>query len=259
MKIGSLIEWIPQYFKNRDTYKDSNDKGVLERFLDICGDYFDSHIIPDIQGLLDLIDIDTTDEIFLNYIWEFLGQIPYSYGCMVDAKKFELYRKPYSTNYEGIWKTYASEVPKADSRRLLKYAISLFKIRGTNEFYNILMRFYGFNCVVIDPTDTSESVTDIIKCYYDQDEYDGEFVKYDLSTDCYNCTTVQLRLYISDTTITTISDEAKNAICYLLNSFRPINVTEFEVGTNLTFWKYIIESTGLVVTANTEGAILVQA
>lgn len=36
-------------------------------------------------------------------------------------------------------------------RDLLKYSISLIKIRGTSQFFEILFRMYGLNCTIDDP------------------------------------------------------------------------------------------------------------
>ena len=41
--IRHLIDFLPWYYKDKDTYK-VNDKGILERFLEICGDYFTDNI-----------------------------------------------------------------------------------------------------------------------------------------------------------------------------------------------------------------------
>ena len=73
---------FPYEYKVEDTYKDINGKGILERFIDICSEYFDKEVIPEIDNFTDIIDIDKTPGIFLNYIWEYFGYIPYAYGVL---------------------------------------------------------------------------------------------------------------------------------------------------------------------------------
>lgn len=140
---------LPRYFKDKDTYKDQNNKGILERFMEVCSEYLDTDIMadtevddpvlltnqPGLDNIIKLIDPDVTPELFLNYLWEFLGEIPYGYGLLINGTEYN--PKDYSA-----WLS-KKPFPVADSRRLLKYAISLYKIRGTEKFYNILGKFYG--------------------------------------------------------------------------------------------------------------------
>ena len=46
---------FPYYYKQYDTYKvlegDDKGKGILERFIDVCSEYLDKEVIPDIDKL----------------------------------------------------------------------------------------------------------------------------------------------------------------------------------------------------------------
>lgn len=143
---------LPFYYQHNDTYKDDKGKGILERFMEIGSAYFDGlkdtkeipssykdPILPGLDNLIDLIDVDKTPELFLNYLWEFLGEIPYGYGVIMQGKDPETSKLLSPTDYLGI-----------NTRDLLRYAISLYRIRGTEKFYEILGKFYGVEFVVIE-------------------------------------------------------------------------------------------------------------
>ncbi len=132
---------FPAYYKRNDTYKDNNGQGILERFIGVCSQYLDNKVmgdqedLPGLHNIWDIIDIDKTPEQFLNYFWEYFGMIPYA--NLESKNNSEL------------------DFPKADIRRALKYAISLYKIRGTYLFYTVLGRLYGVNLII------SQEVKDI--------------------------------------------------------------------------------------------------
>ena len=95
--------------------------------------------LPSLENLIDIVDVDRTPELFLNYLWEFLGEIPYGYGVIVQGKDPETAKIISYTDYLGI-----------NTRDLLRYAISLYRIRGTEKFYDILGKFYGVELTVIE-------------------------------------------------------------------------------------------------------------
>lgn len=138
-------EWLfsnffPSYYKENDTYKDENGKGILERFIEVCSEYFDDNITPNIDNLLDQIDPDTAQGLFLNYIWEYFGYLPFAWGVLIGNNDEDW---DFSKDQVSRWMNTLTAFPKADARKMLKYAISLYKIRGTEAFYQILGRFYG--------------------------------------------------------------------------------------------------------------------
>lgn len=57
INLKNLIDFLPFEYKDQDTYK-VNGKGILERFLEICGEHFEDYITKDIDNILDIIDID---------------------------------------------------------------------------------------------------------------------------------------------------------------------------------------------------------
>lgn len=250
INLSKLINLLPFYFKDKDTYKDENDEGILERFLDICGLYFRDDVKPDIDNLLDYIDSDKAHPMILNHIWEFLGSIPYAYGAIYDGGSWDKY-KDKELNRE-IWEQeIINNSPRAYSRDILKYVISLYKIRGTLSFYDMLLRFYGMSCIVDDPTgdlqDPNSTIQslDIYPVYYDEeDTIQGNPISYDEDplnmwyydeNDKSNCTTcIEVHLQITVDSSINITDEMVERTLLLLNRFRPIHVKEFDV-TNTSF------------------------
>ena len=157
-------EWLfknffPYYYKENDTYKDEQGKGILERFVEVCSEYFDDNVTPDIDKLLDQIDPDTAEGIFLNYIWEYFSYLPFAWGVLIgNEEDWKLFGKDQISRWMNTIKNF----PKADARKMLKYAISLYKIRGTEAFYQILGRFYNvqFTITQVSCTECSPNPND---------------------------------------------------------------------------------------------------
>ena len=160
LNLRKLIDLLPYYYKGADTYKNKDGKGVFERYLEIFGNYFEDHIVEDTSTITDIIDIENCDEIYLNHLWEFLGQMPFAQGPQVDIEKWKVYFNGLNLKDESNWKE-ACTIPTNSStdfnqdsdtiRALIKYSISLFKIRGTKQFFEILFRIYGLSCEIREP------------------------------------------------------------------------------------------------------------
>jgi len=88
--LKKLIDFLPFEYKDQDTYK-VDGKGILERFLEICGSYFQDNISADIESLLGITDFDTCPEIYLNYLWESFGQLPFARWNNIDEGAFKTY------------------------------------------------------------------------------------------------------------------------------------------------------------------------
>lgn len=210
LNLRKLIDMLPYYYKGADTYKNKEGKGIFERYLEIFGNYFEDQVVEDTSTLQDILDIDSCDELYLNHLWEFLGQMPFAQGPIIDVYKWKVYfdglkfKEENAADYHGkLMKTFqdsfifpnlntdyggknskvhgddqdyagkdsifeevkswreACIVPTNSSenfnpdnemvRALLKYSISLFKIRGTSTFFEVLFRIYGLNCEIGQP------------------------------------------------------------------------------------------------------------
>lgn len=182
------------YYKAKDTYQDSEGKGILERFIEVCSGYLDNEIIPDIDNFIYCLDVDKSNPIFLNYLWEYFGFIPYSYGVITKGE-------PYTEENLERWIKEDRGFPTADCRAILKYAISLYKIRGTKKFYEILGKFYGIS---IDLTEADEDtkrellgdIRDGSVKYDIYSHFDENYSTFDTETDCWECVPMILTLGI---------------------------------------------------------------
>nr|DAE96669.1 MAG TPA: hypothetical protein [Caudoviricetes sp.] len=145
--IKNLIEYLPFYYKDSDTYKDSNGKGILEKFLEICGTYFQDNIKKSIDNTLEhclKVDKDI-DDVYLNYIWESFGKFPFA--------------KPDSKSIFNL-----SKEQKID---LIRYVISLYKIRGSRKFYEIIFRLYSNKDNLLELKNIEETSPDYLSDFRD--------------------------------------------------------------------------------------------
>lgn len=186
VNLKNLIDFLPFEYKDQDTYK-VNGKGILERFLEICGEHFEDYITKDIENILEIIDIDKAPDMYLNFLWQFLGEMPFAYGNTIDAQKWNEYFNGFYSDdklqeLSKLWiipKDGPFSLSSTQVRNILKYSVQLFKIRGTSEFFEIMMRLYGLTCTVSDPS-KSENYDGWLK---DHPHYDQELYLYDNDKD----------------------------------------------------------------------------
>lgn len=177
MDIRNLIDFLPPIFKYNDTYKVEG-KGFLERYLEICGSYLVDVITPNIDNILDIIEIDTTPKEYLNYLWEFLGEIPFANIFNIDKNKWDLYYDG-TRDKEDLWIIHNQRpilLTEQNARDLIKYSLSLYKIRGTRLFFEVILRLYGFECIINTTTPSYLEVTPHTdKSYMDRDSLDIDY------------------------------------------------------------------------------------
>ncbi len=109
-----LFSQLPLYFKINDTYKDTNDRGLLERYLEIFGVEIDDEIKPQVDNYLSIINPFETDAKFLTTLGYTLGSPP---DLLNDDTKYA---------------------------KLLAYIMSIYKIKGTAKSYESLFALLGF-------------------------------------------------------------------------------------------------------------------
>ena len=175
LNLKKLIDLLPYYYKEADTYKDETGKGILEKYLEIFGNYFNDNVVSDIDSLLNTNDIDNCDELYLNHLWEFTGQMPFADSLKMDFEKFKTYfntsNNCKSLSSIGYSMVTGMDYTKSTKRALVKYSIALYKIRGTSKFFEVLFRLYGLECTLVD--DTSEEFLDNIEDYWGKDDNYG--------------------------------------------------------------------------------------
>lgn len=241
INLNNLIDYLPFYFKENDTYV-VNGKGLLERFLDICGDYFNNSMIKDAESILDITHIENTDASNLKYLWEFLGEIPFAQINKVDSKRWQE-----TIGLSDSSRLKLSKVPNSKSlslserqvRDLLKYSISLFKIRGTSKFFEVIFRIYGLECTVDDPAKRNDYDGWLTRdpAYDQEDQYDKS--THDSMPSCIQCTEVEFTIsghrYTSQTEEFTSFRKSMESF---FDRFTPYNVKPklnygFEVDDNI--------------------------
>lgn len=113
---------LPVYYKIKDTYKDANDRGLLERYLEIFGLELNEDIIPLVDDYLNIVDpLNLPDPKYLTTLGYTLGSPP---DLLV-----------------GQPDSYA---------KLLAYIINIYKIKGTARSYELLFSLLGFNVTIIE-------------------------------------------------------------------------------------------------------------
>lgn len=145
-----LFGQLPSYFKDEDTYVDSNGKGLLERYLRNFGQELDEDFYPYVLNFLDLFDAAKCTPELLPHLGFILG-IPNVINNNND--------------------TY---------RRILKYAIDLYKVKGTELSYKMLFNLIGMSVTLVDDINSD------IPSYDSGFTYDADVaITYD--EDCAGC------------------------------------------------------------------------
>lgn len=147
LNLKKLIDMLPYYYKEADTYKDKNNKGILEKYLEIFGKYFQDDIVGDIKSLPDINKLfaESTDISYINYLWEFLGEMPFGNFYQIDPDQLKAYP---DDPILCLKFNYLPSGLEPSLYRLLIYSISLYKIRGTQKFFEVLFRLYGLTCTI---------------------------------------------------------------------------------------------------------------
>jgi hypothetical protein len=109
---------LPLYYKVNDTYRDINDRGLLERFLEIFGMEINEEVTPLVENYLKIINPFETDP-------KYLTTLGYTMGSPPDLL--------------GDPDAYA---------KILAYIIQVYKIKGTAKAYELLFSLIGFNITI---------------------------------------------------------------------------------------------------------------
>lgn len=234
INLSNPIELLPPYYKDNDTYKNIEGKGILERFLEVLGWEF-TRTSGEIKLLLDrVIEVGIMEPELLNLIWEYYGSVPFGHGCLVNF------------NPNGSYYTSNDIIPPrpVDPRSLLVYTLSLYKIRGTLDFYPALLNLYGYSSLVRDPTGDYVVPQSSISSGVYIPRYDSSDVRYD-SNVSYDQSLVGLtciRILIAIEVPPEFKTDAKfkSRMYALLNHFRPVYIYPFD-HTNVIFVEDITE------------------
>lgn len=212
MDLKKLIDLLPYYFKENDTYKDSNGKGILERFLEICGSYFEDQVVDNTAQILENLDVDKCPDYLLQYFWEWFGCIPFAEGEFIDPNKWAQYYNGFDpkSEYESKKHYWLYDNPNDPlnlsldtKRRILKYAVSLLKCRGSKVFFDTMFRLYGIKAEVDEQTGLNAIEDHTQRDVIFDDGQDGEYAlfdkkTFDWETYCTQCIPVYFNITYSD-------------------------------------------------------------
>ena len=159
-----LFSRLPVYFKMNDSYKDGDDRGLLERYLSAFDPEILSETFPNIARYLDNIDVRTCKPKFLTHISDVLGNPP---DIFDDTDKY---------------------------RNLLAYIVSVYKIKGSIESYKLFFDILGFDMELEEiPPLNYNSIYDN-EGIYDSDEIESIYDK----GICQTCSYYDITLYYKD-------------------------------------------------------------
>lgn len=205
----SFRDWLfgnlPQYFKDNDTYVDINGEGLLERYLRSYGEELDENLVSFIDNFLDLFDAAKCQSALLPHLSFILG-LPIT----ID-------------NTEAVY------------RKVLKYAVQLYKVKGTSVSYDMLFNFIGLEIAILEDEPVGPVTYDANPLFIYDDpqgirQYDTGCNPCSGYTIAYNLAVSPLNTGSLDPSILVI---AQKIICFLqpinatLNGFiKRINITE---------------------------------
>ncbi len=115
-----LFDKLPTYFRRNDSYKDTSNRGLLERYLEIYGDELDDNIIPEIEAVLDILDAQIAPSQMLTHISDTLGNPP---DLFINEPQY---------------------------RNILSFIVDFYKIKGTKAGYEFFFGLFGFTIVITE-------------------------------------------------------------------------------------------------------------
>lgn len=176
-----IFSLFTRYFIEHDTYKDGEDKGILERYMAVFGEELDEEVVNQLQCYLNIIDAQICDKKYLVHIADVLGNPP---DIFMDTQIY---------------------------RNLLTYVVANYKIKGTKAAYELFFSILGFGVTLTELPILSEvsnydtgGIYDIglSESIYDQtecepcSEYDIDFYALDSQTPLNRDTIDKLRAVI---------------------------------------------------------------
>lgn len=156
-----LYELFTRYFIEHDTYKDNEDRGLLERYMSIFGYELDFEVVDKIECYLKIIDAQVCEEKYLVHISDELGNPP---DIFRDAQIY---------------------------RNLLSYVVSIYKIKGTLGAYQLFFSILGYGVNITElPLISREHL------YDNKGEYDTgqDLALYDQNR-CNTCSEYEIEFY----------------------------------------------------------------
>lgn len=189
-----IIKLLSDDILERDSYKDSQGRGFVQRFVEIFGEDLDEVVIKSIEEYdVYTIDINNADSKFIEYYEDLQG----------DVKNFG--------------------VTESLRRNIVKYIIAIYQIKGTKKSIHQILAIRGFKVL---------SITEHPPLEYLYDEpgvnYDDPVVMYDKSCDTCSEITIDMERNTPDP----LSLEEIEIIYQLIDLVIPINTNIRDVQVN---------------------------
>ena len=115
-KPNFLFGKLPYYFKENDSYKDGNDEGLLERYMEIFCAEIDNELSPFIDEVLDITNAEALSGLTRDNPTELLQHISELFGNPPDV---------------GIGETYSGD--EDEYIILLRYIVHILRTKGTRK------------------------------------------------------------------------------------------------------------------------------
>jgi len=155
---------LPVYFKTEDSYKDGNDEGLLERYLEIFCAEIDNEVSPYIDELLDITDAEALSGLTRDNPTELLIYISELFGNPPDVGT--------GTAYSGDEDEYIV---------LIRYIKHILQTKGTVKALEYYLAIYGYEIDTLTESGVTASTYDAVPTpvkYDDGAEYDYGFTFY---------------------------------------------------------------------------------
>jgi hypothetical protein len=189
-----LKNLIPSYILEKDSYKDVDGKGFVERYLEIFGQELDDNTLASLEDYeISTIDVNLTAEKFLDYYEDLQGDIK-NFGTDTAAR-----------------------------RSIIKYIISIYSIKGTKESIKQILATRGYKVNTITEHDPVEYRYDGAGV-----NYDDPLVKYDEV--CQGCSEITIDMDKNYVEAITVAELV--VIDQLLDLVLPIDTTIRDITIN---------------------------
>ena len=185
-----IFKLFGSYIEEKDSYKNSQGKGILQRYNEIVGEDYDLGTGEAIKNLMNLVYVPATVKSeLIPYLQDMMGAAVYL-GTGDDIK-----------------------------RKLIRYGNKINNLRGTRPGFEILFKFLGFNSSVIIEHLAGGSFDDgNIDFTYTPLTFDENVRTFD--TTCPSCSDISIQLFGT----IDLTDDVLKAIYRIVDYNKPIDV-----------------------------------
>ena len=196
-----ILNKLPLYYLENDSYKDESGKGLLTRFLGMLGVELQENLVDPLHNLINELDPTTATE-------KFLGLLAYTVGNPIDLGG-----------------------TAEDFRLRVTQALSLYKVAGTSRSYHLFFSLLGYR-IRLRPHYPSVNNYDEGLYYDDFDESVQGTFQYDQDECAEYCVPYDIIIYVEpgDNSLT---PEVLERISYALRDLEPLDAILNNLVTSL--------------------------